>query len=105
MSRDEIKRAILKWIGKCYGSQEMENPSYNIEALSDYLYFRGCTEKEQPRICSECGKEMTEGYCIENGTEYYCSDNCLHKHYTDEEYNELYDDGNGDSYWTTWEIE
>lgn len=62
-------------------------------------------EKEEPRICSECGKEMTEGYCIENGLEYYCSDECLHKNISEEEYNRLYDDGYGDTYWTEWEVE
>ena len=55
------------------------------------------------RVCSECGKIMKSGYCIENGEEYYCSDECLHKHYTEEEYQELYDDENGDSYYTEWE--
>lgn len=60
---------------------------------------------EEKRICSECGKEMTKGYVIEGGCEYYCCDECLHKHYTDEEYLELYDDGNGDSYWTEWDEE
>lgn len=58
-------------------------------------------EKEEPRTCSECGKDMTEGYCIENGLEYYCSDECLHKHYTDEEYDELYD--GCVTLWTEWE--
>ena len=55
------------------------------------------------RICSECKEKMTEGYCIDAGLEYYCSDECLHKHYTKEEYLEMYDDGN--SYWTEWEDE
>ncbi len=55
------------------------------------------------RICSECSKRMTEGYCIEGGTAYFCSDQCLTKNMTKDEYNDLYDDGNGDSYWTTWE--
>ena len=55
------------------------------------------------RKCSNCGKKMTEGYCIDNGLEYYCSDECLHKHYKEEEYEEMYDDGNGDSYYTEWE--
>lgn len=54
------------------------------------------------RVCSHCSKPMAQGYCIDNGLEYYCSDECLHEHYTDEEYNRLYDDGNGDSYWTEW---
>lgn len=60
-------------------------------------------EEEELRECSECGKGMTEGYCIDNGLEYYCSEECLHKHYTEEEYLEMYDNGNGDSYWTMWE--
>ena len=54
------------------------------------------------RVCSECGGVMTEGYCIDNGTEYYCSDECLHKHMTQEEFDALYDDGRGDSYYTSW---
>jgi len=54
------------------------------------------------RKCSECGKEMTQGYCIDGGIEYYCSEECLHKHYTEEEWQEKYEDG-GDSYWTNWE--
>lgn len=57
------------------------------------------------RICSECKKKMNDGYCIDGGLEYYCSDECLHKHYTEEEYLDMYDDGNGDSYWTEWEDE
>lgn len=55
------------------------------------------------RTCDECGSEMVEGYCISGGEEYYCSDECLHKNYTQEEYLDLYDDGNGDSYYTEWE--
>ena len=57
---------------------------------------------KEKRICSECGREMTQGYCIENGLEYYCTNECLHKNMTQEEYLELYDDGNGDSYYTDW---
>lgn len=60
---------------------------------------------ENKRICSECGKEMKDGYVIDGGMEYFCSDECLHKHYTDEEYLEMYDEGNGDSYWTEWDDE
>lgn len=54
------------------------------------------------RCCSVCGRAMTEGYFIENGVSYYCSDECMHTEMTDEEYLELYDDGDGDSYWTDW---
>lgn len=61
------------------------------------------SELECIRICSDCEKIMNAGYCINDGEEYYCSDECLHKHYTEEEYKEMYDDGNGDSYYTEWE--
>lgn len=55
------------------------------------------------RTCTHCSKSMTKGYCIDNGCEYYCSDECLHEHYTEEEYLDMYDNGEGDSYWTEWE--
>lgn len=59
-------------------------------------------DDEHYRICSECGEPMIEGYCIENGMDYYCSDDCLHANMSDDEFDRLYDDGNGDSYWTSW---
>ena len=57
---------------------------------------------EHIRVCSECGKPMTEGFCIEDGAEYYCSEGCLHKNLTEEEYENLYDEGRGNSYYTSW---
>jgi hypothetical protein len=57
---------------------------------------------EHIRVCSECGKPMTEGFCIEDGAEYYCSEECLHKNMTEEEYENLYDEGRGNSYYTSW---
>lgn len=54
------------------------------------------------RVCSECGKIMNNGYCIENGEDYYCDSECLHINMTEEEFEKLYDEGNGDSYWTEW---
>lgn len=53
------------------------------------------------RICNECGKPMIEGFVVD-GCDVYCSEECLHKHLTDEEFKYLYDNGNGDTYWTTW---
>jgi hypothetical protein len=53
------------------------------------------------RVCEECGKPMIEGYVID-GCDTYCSDDCLHKHITNEEFELLYNNGNGDTYWTTW---
>lgn len=57
------------------------------------------------RKCSHCGKPMSAGYVIDGGSEYFCSDECLHKHYTPEQYKEMYADGEGDSYWTEFEEE
>ena len=53
------------------------------------------------RVCDECGKPMIEGFVFEAG-EHYCSEECLYKHVSPEQYIELYDNGEGDSYWTTW---
>lgn len=55
------------------------------------------------RQCTACGAGMNEGYVINDGVSYYCSDECLHKHITPAEFDELHDDGDGDSYWTEWE--
>ena len=54
-----------------------------------------------PRICSICGAPMQEGYCYDGGSKYYCSAQCLRHDFTEEEWEELYEEG-GDSYWTTW---
>ena len=58
---------------------------------------------EHERECDECGKQMTEGYVIENGLSYFCTETCLHIHISEEEFLKLYADGEGDSYWTEWE--
>jgi hypothetical protein len=57
---------------------------------------------QHSRCCSECGKPMYEGFCIEDGADYYCSEECLYKHLSEEEYNQLYDEERGNSYWTSW---
>jgi len=54
------------------------------------------------RICSKCNNLMLEGYCIEGGYQYFCSDECLKSEMTMKEFNNLYNDGEGDSYWTSW---
>lgn len=91
---------------------EEEHPSECERIINEIIEFlkeqrkndtTACLEEKEERICSECNKPMDKGYCIDNGLEYYCSDECLRKHYTNEEYNEMYDDGNGDSYYTEWE--
>lgn len=58
--------------------------------------------KNGQRICDHCGAVMLEGYMIEDGAEHYCSNECLRAHYTEEEYLEMYDNGNGSSCYTEW---
>lgn len=53
------------------------------------------------RICTDCGKEMTEGYCVRDGEEYFCSDECRDAWYSEEEYEELC--VHDEAYWTQWE--
>ena len=56
------------------------------------------------RTCNTCGKQMTEGYCVEDGREYYCSDECLFVDgYTPELRDADYE--NGSIYYTEWEEE
>ena len=57
------------------------------------------------RFCDNCRRYITRGYVIENGMEYYCCDDCLHTRYSDDEYLKMYNDGEGDSYYTEWESE
>ena len=59
-------------------------------------------KKKFARECTACGAGMNEGYCIEGGIEYYCSKVCLNTEISDEEFAELYADGEGDSYYTDW---
>lgn len=53
------------------------------------------------RICDECGQPMIEGFVVD-GCSTYCSEECLHKHISEEDYREAYNNGDGDTYWTTW---
>ena len=84
------------------------NIAYMTEVSIDYIINHVADDMveyfwDTPiRRCSHCGRLMTEGFCIESGQEYYCDDDCLHQHYTDEEFSELYADGNGESYYTEW---
>ncbi len=54
------------------------------------------------RICSVCRKLMYEGFCIEGGDKYYCDRDCRNTEMTEEEFKELFNDGDGDTYWTEW---
>lgn len=45
---------------------------------------------------------MNEGYIIWDGSYYFCSDDCLHTKFTQEEYLEMYNNGDNDTFWTDW---
>ena len=79
------------------------------EIMAGYVMKHSSTESlvdeldlEHIRVCSQCGKPMYEGYCIEDGAEYYCSGGCLHQNLSEHQYQKLYDEGRGNSYWTSW---
>jgi len=55
------------------------------------------------RKCDHCSKGMDDGYTVNEGEEYYCSNECLHKYYTEDEWADMHDNGDGDSYWTEWD--
>ncbi len=55
------------------------------------------------RLCTQCNKPMVEGFYFESNGNQYCDEKCLSKFISWEEYLDIYDDGNGDAYWTTWE--
>lgn len=38
---------------------------------------------------------------VHDGDEYYCSDECLHEYYSEDEYDQLCQEGEG--YWTQWD--
>lgn len=83
------------------------------EVLSQLNISKGPGEEEdivelfeelglETRICGICNKIIINGYCIDDGNEYACQDECLHQIMTDDEFQELYDDGEGSTYYTDW---
>lgn len=78
--------------------------NYNeLKSTIDYFMNRIENEMSEKRVCDICGKEMNSGFYNEDTFEYFCSEECLHKKYTEEEYNKLYNNGNGNFYYTEWE--
>lgn len=77
----------------------MISDTLELQEITEDTHIRNCSNKK----CPTPTKNMKEGYCIAGGEEYYCCKECLNAKYTDEEFEEMYDDGEGDSYWTEWE--
>ena len=59
-------------------------------------------ELKEERFCSQCESEMQEGFYFESDGTQYCSETCLTKVIPWKKYLQIYDDGNGDAYWTSW---
>ena len=52
-----IERKTKQWVGRNFGSQEVEDPSWNIEALSKYL--ADCLELKGLRMANTDPYELT----------------------------------------------
>lgn len=76
-----------------------ENTSGDVIAES-FVDFWWHTKRECRR-CSECGKLMREGYCVNAGDDYFCCDECLHTRFSDEEWADECKNNN-QSYYTEW---
>lgn len=76
-----------------------ENTSEDLiaESFVDYWW----NSERTYRRCSECGKLMRTGYCVDMGVAYYCSEECLHSDFTDEEW-AAECESNDQSYYTEW---
>ena len=91
------KNMLIDLLNKV-NEKEKDNNENKIIFMETINEYRDCI-----RQCSVCGKLMCQGYVIESGDGYYCSDDCMQKDgMTREEFEELFNDGNGDSYWTEW---
>ena len=55
------------------------------------------------RKCSVTGEGMNQGYVVNGGEEYYKDLQALHTKYSPAEWDQMYDEGNSDSYWSEWD--
>jgi hypothetical protein len=108
---DRLTKAVSSTKKKLFTNEELnkfaefycdkwdENTSEDViaESLVDYWW----NTDHACRRCSECGKLMRKGYCVDMGVAYYCSDDCLHSDFTDNEWAKECD-SNDQSYYTEW---
>lgn len=57
------------------------------------------------RKCSVTGEGMNWGYVVNDGEEYYKDAGALNTKYTDQEWEQMYNNGQSDSYYTDWDEE
>ncbi len=88
--------------------QYVKSDDKDIKEIIDAIVQAVKTKKKEEdwgdnfRVCDECDSITQEGFVVDDGQYIFCSKECLHKHYTPSEWLEMYDEGNGDSYWTYW---
>lgn len=74
------------------------------ERLTEHLRLKDImlAAMEIGRKCYSCGAVIADGFIVEKAftNEYYCSDECRRKKYTDEEYEQMFEDD--EAYWTEW---
>ena len=59
--------AILKWVGKNYGTQEMEDPSWSVKDLADYLGNQDINPDELNAMTKlECYRAIERSYLRED---------------------------------------
>jgi len=68
---------------------------------TEYLNINEVGKDE--RFCSNCERPMKEGFYFESDDTQYCGEDCLKKVISWKAYLKIYDNGNGDAYWTNWE--
>ena len=105
MDKEYTNNNVFEFLEKeCQNNEELwdEFGAGILSQTTDVNFWNSLSEHlDCFRICDECGKPMIEGYVVD-GCDAYCSDECLHKHLSDEEFASCYDNGEGDTYWTTW---
>ena len=102
MTNNDIYDFISKEIAKHSELQPVTKEEL-MKYENDFDYWDELTEHlDCLRICDECHRPMIEGFCIDDGREHYCSEQCLHRFYSDKEYEAMYNQGKGNSYWTVW---
>lgn len=97
---DFKSKAVIDYLLK----NDLKVDAVMVSIFDDLLY--DCNIKK----CDVCNSLMISGYCIEGGFEYRCSDECLCSSggnlKTDipkNEFDKLFDNGDGDTYYTDWE--
>lgn len=83
----EVEEMGAEWMALAFPVEVEATEAVEADEYPDYQY----------RICDECKEEMYDGFVVED-SEYYCNETCLHKHYTPEQYQEMYEEET--AYWT-----